>query len=135
MDYLEHHPRPDVLIVEISNGNNFQVNLKPIFKPYIGESVRLDSLIRHIRSDEDPLLGIKTATTAHFSWLFRYNSIFQARFFKHSPDPNDAEWAEKTVMDSSMILRTGYWDTPPQAEQVDAIIKLVRFAKVKKVQI
>jgi hypothetical protein len=135
MDYLERHKPPDVLIVEITNGNNFWVNLKPAFKSYIGESARLDSLIRCIKLDNDPYFGLKTETGAHLSWLFRYNSYFNAHFLKHTPDPNTREQPQTTVMDSSMISRTGLWDTPPKADQVAAIIKLVRFAKAKNVKI
>jgi hypothetical protein len=135
MDYLEHHKPPDVLIVEISNGNNFWVKLKPAFKSYIGESARLDSLIWCIKSDDDPYLGIKTAAGAHLSWLFRYNSYFNAHFIKHTPDPNRAEQPETTTMDSSMIARTGLWNGAPQTEQVAALVKLVRFARLKNVKI
>jgi hypothetical protein len=135
MDYLEHHKPPDVLIVEITNGNNFWVNLKPFFKSYIGESERLDSLIRKIQLDDDPFFGLKTATGARLSWLFRYNSLFLTRFLKHSPDPNDDEWTGTTVMDSSMITRTGLWGGAPKTEQVAALVKLVRFARLKNVKI
>ena len=135
MDYLDRHKPPDVLIVEISNGNNFWINLKPFFKSYIGESKRLDSLIQQIKTDDDPFLGLKTAQFAHFSWLFRHNSLFTGRSLKHTPDPDSEDWAEKTVMDSSMTAQTGLWDTPPKAEQVAALIELVRFAKAKNVKI
>lgn len=137
MDYLDRHKPPKVLIVEISNCNNDGMYLKSRFKPFIGESFRLDSLIRAVHLSEDSLAGFKIATAAHISWLFRYNSNFVTRFLKYSPDPNYIEWAESANMDSTMFQRihSDYWGAAPKIEQVNAIKQLVNLAKAKKVKV
>jgi hypothetical protein len=138
MDYLDRHQAPELLIVEISSNICQVPALKTDFKAFYGDSKRLDSLIKAVSLPEDENAGLKMAVGSQLSWLFRYNhSHFAARFFTHSPDPNDIEWAEKTSMDASTIdrIRFGYWNIPPTEEQIKAIIELVNYAQAKKVKI
>ncbi len=111
-DYLDHHPKPETVVIDITMCDRDNDALKQGFLLFTQHSKRLDTLIRGINPPENKNIGKKIMVGSAVSHLYRYNNeLFQRVLFHRNK-------TDKDVINDRVISELAANDTAFKSYQV-----------------
>ena len=111
-DYLDHHPKPETVVIDVTMCDRDNDALKQGFLLFIPYSKRLDTLIRGINPSENKNIGKKIMLGSTISHLYRYNNeLFQRVLFHRNK-------TDKDIINDRVISELAANDTAFKSYQV-----------------
>ncbi len=111
-DYLDHHPKPEIVVIDVTMCDRNNDPLKQGFLLFTPSSKRLDTLVRGINPPENKSIGKKIMFGSMISHLYRYNNeLFQRVLFHRNK-------TDKDVINDRVITELAANDTAFKSYQV-----------------
>lgn len=135
LDYLDRHKTPKIMVVDVTMCDRENDLLKTGFNLYTPQSVRLDTLLRGIKTP-DSWAGRKVVYGGNVSWLYRHNSeIFQRVLYYRQK--SDKDWLlDRTIgEDAANDPNLKSYQVRMYPNMVEHLKEMVNYAQNKGIQV
>ena len=136
LDYLDRHPAPKLLVVDVTLCDRENNALKTNFNLFTDKSARLDTLLKGITEKDDNYAGKKVVYGGKLSWLYRHNSeVFQRVLFYRSR--SDKDWTNDRLISDAQMSDTSFstYQVRPFPNMVEHLKQLVDSAKARGIEV
>ncbi len=120
-DYMEKYKAPERLLIDVTMCDRSSPEILATFVPYIGESERLEQLIR------DTSHTVATAT--QLSHLYRYNSEIFQRALYYNKGKIDDDWLLDRAMSNSTLEYIETQKYRIDARFIDVLKETIEYAE------